>query len=401
MEFPPADFQDKKRKLEDGVNGEGASEEAAGALSKEELKKLLEPLTKEQLIELLSNAGVQYVTVAEEINEVASKDPAHRKLFVRGLAWETTTVTLREGFQQFGEIEEGAVITDKTTGKSRGFGFITFKSMDSAYKALREPSKRIDGRMTVCNLAAQGSAAALPTFVDQSQRKLYVGSLSYETTSEALLNYFSQYGEIEEGAVAYDKNTNKSRGFAFVTFKTLEGARKAVQEPNKTVDGRQVTVKIAAEGQREKTATQAVAAAQAMAAPLMAQQQQQAMPFQSSLQGSYPTSYATVNPPMGPMSPYRPQVGAPATIGMPGMAYSSPGMPTYTPQPQYASLATPQYATTAVTPTMQQQYAAYAAQAQQPQQQTYQAQTAAQMGAGLVQAGQVGAMPMYFTGATS
>ncbi len=54
-----------------------------------------------------------------------------------------------QAFEQFGEIEEGAVITDKGTGKSRGFGFITFKHMDSAQRALREPSKNIDVSSTV------------------------------------------------------------------------------------------------------------------------------------------------------------------------------------------------------------------------------------------------------------
>lgn len=43
-----------------------------------------------------------------------------------------------------GEIEEGAVISDKTTGKSRGYGFITFKHMESAHNALKAPSKMID-----------------------------------------------------------------------------------------------------------------------------------------------------------------------------------------------------------------------------------------------------------------
>jgi len=42
---------------------------------------------------------------------------------------------------------------DKTSGKSRGFGFVTFKHMDSAQRALKEPSKTIDGRITVRNLA--------------------------------------------------------------------------------------------------------------------------------------------------------------------------------------------------------------------------------------------------------
>jgi RNA recognition motif-containing protein len=49
-----------------------------------------------------------------------------------------------QAFEQYGEIEEGSFIIDKITGKSRGFGFITFKHMDSAQRALQEPSKTID-----------------------------------------------------------------------------------------------------------------------------------------------------------------------------------------------------------------------------------------------------------------
>lgn len=50
----------------------------------------------------------------------------------------------KQAFEQYGEVEEACVITDKGTGKSRGFGFITFKHMDSAQRALKEPSKNID-----------------------------------------------------------------------------------------------------------------------------------------------------------------------------------------------------------------------------------------------------------------
>lgn len=63
--------------------------------------------------------------------------------------------------------------------------------------------------MTVCNLAATGNGPALQS--DVQLRKVYVGGLSYETTSETLLKVFNPYGEIEEGAIAYDKASNKSR----------------------------------------------------------------------------------------------------------------------------------------------------------------------------------------------
>lgn len=64
--------------------------------------------------------------------------------------------------------------------------------------------------MAVCNLACEGLSGATATS-DSAQRKLYIGGLSPEITSEMLLNFFGRHGEIEEGSVAYDKDTNESR----------------------------------------------------------------------------------------------------------------------------------------------------------------------------------------------
>ncbi|KAJ4829579.1 hypothetical protein Tsubulata_031632 [Turnera subulata] len=231
----------KKRKMEEGSNGGGPTSTAA---TQERLRPLLDPLSKSQLVDLLSRLGSQYPSVAEEIKTIASSDPVHRKLFVRGLGWNTTSETLCAAFLVHGEIEEGAVIYDKATGKSRGYGFITYKHMESAQSALAAQSKLIDGRMAVCNLACEGLSGASTT-ADLAQRKLYVGGLSPEITSEMLLNFFGRHGEIEEGSVAYGKDTNESRGFGFVTYKTVEAAKKAIDDPQKLLGGRTVIVKLA------------------------------------------------------------------------------------------------------------------------------------------------------------
>ncbi|PSS01837.1 UBP1-associated protein like [Actinidia chinensis var. chinensis] len=229
----------KKRKLDELGNGQISSVD-----SEEHLRSLLDPLAKPQLVDLLAKLGSQFPSIAEEIKSVASADPVHRKLFVRGLAWNTTSETLYAAFQEHGEIEEGAVIMDKATGKSRGYGFITYKDMESAQSALKAPSKLVDGRMAVCNLACESlSSTSVPP--DQAQRKLYIGGLSPDTTSEMLLFFFGRHGEIEEGSVAYDKDTNKSRGFGFITYKTVEAAKKAMDDPQKTLGGRNITVKLA------------------------------------------------------------------------------------------------------------------------------------------------------------
>ncbi len=55
-----------------------------------------------------------------------------KKLFVGGLNWKTTDDGLRSAFDRFGEITEAKVITDRETGRSRGFGFVTFVENEAA-----------------------------------------------------------------------------------------------------------------------------------------------------------------------------------------------------------------------------------------------------------------------------
>lgn len=52
-------------------------------------------------------------------------DTTYTKVFVGGLAWETQSDTLMRHFEQFGDILEAVVITDKNTGRSKGYGFVS------------------------------------------------------------------------------------------------------------------------------------------------------------------------------------------------------------------------------------------------------------------------------------
>ena len=69
------------------------------------------------------------------------------KLFVGSLAWATTDDGLKAAFEKFGAITEAKVITDRATGRSRGFGFVTFSDDAAAEKAKAEmDGKMLDGR---------------------------------------------------------------------------------------------------------------------------------------------------------------------------------------------------------------------------------------------------------------
>ncbi|KAA8520798.1 hypothetical protein F0562_014930 [Nyssa sinensis] len=89
-------------------------------------------------------------------------DTTYTKIFVGGLAWETQRDTMRRYFEQFGEIQEAVVITDKNTGRSKGYGFVTFKDPDAATRACQNPSPVIDGRRANCNLASLGAHKSRP-----------------------------------------------------------------------------------------------------------------------------------------------------------------------------------------------------------------------------------------------
>jgi RNA recognition motif-containing protein len=70
-----------------------------------------------------------------------------KKLFVGGLAWGTSSDALKAAFAQFGEIEDAIVLTDRETGRSRGFGFVTFKNGPDGDRARQEMNgQQLEGR---------------------------------------------------------------------------------------------------------------------------------------------------------------------------------------------------------------------------------------------------------------
>eukprot|EP01018_Ginkgo_biloba_P005294 Gb_00857 [translate_table: standard] len=89
-------------------------------------------------------------------------DTTLTKVFVGGLAWETQRETMRRYFDQFGEILEAVVITDKNTGRSKGYGFVTFRDPEAARRACIDPSPVIDGRRANCNIASLGRPRPSP-----------------------------------------------------------------------------------------------------------------------------------------------------------------------------------------------------------------------------------------------
>ena len=81
-----------------------------------------------------------------------------KKLFVGGLSWDTTDDGLRQAFASYGEITEAKVITDRDTGRSRGFGFVTFAQDEAAKTAISKmDGTNLDGKTIKVNEAQEKS----------------------------------------------------------------------------------------------------------------------------------------------------------------------------------------------------------------------------------------------------
>ncbi|XP_023523844.1 probable RNA-binding protein ARP1 isoform X2 [Cucurbita pepo subsp. pepo] len=98
-------------------------------------------------------------------------DTTYTKLFVGGLAWETHKDTMNKYFQQFGDILEAVVITDKATGRSKGYGFVTFRDPEAAMRACVDAAPVIDGRRANCNLASLGLQRSKPSTPNHDKKK--------------------------------------------------------------------------------------------------------------------------------------------------------------------------------------------------------------------------------------
>jgi cold-inducible RNA-binding protein len=76
------------------------------------------------------------------------------RCFVGGLAWATTDGHLEDAFRPFGEVVQSKVISDRETGRSRGFGFVTFADEGAMNEAIKEMNgKELDGRNITVNQA--------------------------------------------------------------------------------------------------------------------------------------------------------------------------------------------------------------------------------------------------------
>ncbi|KAF2202219.1 hypothetical protein GQ43DRAFT_5849 [Delitschia confertaspora ATCC 74209] len=151
-------------------------------------------------------------------------------MFIGGLNWETTEQSLKDYFSQFGEVSECTVMRDSATGRSRGFGFLTFKD-PKCVNIVMVKEHYLDGKII-------DPKRAIPREEQERTSKIFVGGVSQEATEQDFKNFFKQFGRVVDATLMMDKDTGRPRGFGFVTFDgdaavdaTLQGPLEILGKP--------------------------------------------------------------------------------------------------------------------------------------------------------------------------
>lgn len=165
-----------------------------------------------------------------------------RKVFVGSLNYTTTEETMREHFSKFGEIVDCVIMKESKSGKSRGFGFVTYQEQAMVDELMKGRPHKLDGRELETKRATPREEAGKPG-AEISTKKLFVGAIKEGLTEEHLKEYFGKYGNIEDCIVMKDKESGKPRGFGFVSFDDYDPIDKIVLEKNHTVNNQAVAVK--------------------------------------------------------------------------------------------------------------------------------------------------------------
>ncbi|TRY96115.1 hypothetical protein DNTS_015582 [Danionella cerebrum] len=176
-----------------------------------------------------------------------SREPEQlRKLFIGGLSFETTDDSLRTHFEQWGTLTDCVVMKDPNSKRSRGFGFVTYSSVDEVNACMDARPHKVDGRLVEPKRAVSREDSSKP-FAHTTVKKIFVGGIKDDTEEDHLRDYFDQFGKIEAVEIMVDHKTGNKRGFAFVTFDDHDSVDRIVIQKYHTVNGHNCEVVVAEE----------------------------------------------------------------------------------------------------------------------------------------------------------
>jgi len=188
------------------------------------------------------------VVAEAPVKKTKTVEGASKNLFVGNLSWNVDEDWLSREFSEFGNIIGCRIITDRESGRSKGFGYVEFDDESAAAAALEaKKGFQLDGRELNVDFSVprqdrtDGAPRAARTndragkFGDQKSNPtetLFVGNVSFDATAEILQETFAEYGTINRVSLPTDRDTGALKGFAYIGFESVDQAQAAMDALN-------------------------------------------------------------------------------------------------------------------------------------------------------------------------
>ncbi|KAI3841712.1 hypothetical protein MKX03_006856 [Papaver bracteatum] len=148
------------------------------------------------------------------------------KLVVLGIPWDVDTEGLRDYMSKFGELEDVIVMKERSTGRSRGFGYVTFAEVEDAKNAL-ESEHFLGNRILEVKIATPKEEMRAPS---KKVTRIFVARIPQTVTEAIFRSYFETYGEITDIYMPKDQGSKAHRGIGFITYETADSVDTLMSE---------------------------------------------------------------------------------------------------------------------------------------------------------------------------
>lgn len=158
--------------------------------------------------------------------------------YVGNIPFEVTTEELRSHFIDYNPTDV-RLISNRMTGVSRGFGFLSFENEEDLQKVIELNGSDLGGKNLRINKSFGKSA---PNDRTAGGRKVFLGNVSWDSSDDHVKEALSQFGEVLSVNLPMNRHTGRKRGFGFVLFSEKASADAALKQKQVECDGRVVHV---------------------------------------------------------------------------------------------------------------------------------------------------------------
>ncbi|XP_006654332.1 heterogeneous nuclear ribonucleoprotein A1, A2/B1 homolog isoform X1 [Oryza brachyantha] len=160
------------------------------------------------------------------------------KLVVLGIPWDVDTEGLREYMSKFGPLDDCIVMKERSSGRSRGFGYVTFSSVEDAKKVLKD--EHVLGNRTLeVKIATPKEEMRAPGI--KKATRIFVARIPQSVDESMFRRHFEGFGEIIDLYMPKELGSKSHRGIGFITFRSAECVDSIMQETHE-LDGTTVAV---------------------------------------------------------------------------------------------------------------------------------------------------------------